>query len=1070
MTFAEWDKTTSQKWPFFSVEESGAIVSAIRTALMTPRTSTRINGLPGLGKTRTALQACRGAGEEQHLSSKVVYFDAQYDSQSPIANFAKDLLRRKAIGTLVVDNCPDVVHQSLQATIFAVDSKLNILTIYSDPLEIAPDAVNLLMRPISVSQMSILIKEYLKGIDDVDAGKVATLAGGFVFFALLLCDAWRNQRGINEALPATRQFLNLLWGFGEKENEPARKVIESCSLFESIFYNSGSSPEANIVRELTGLNDADFHRHVINFRDRGLIEVTGDFLRVRPHPLAIHLCQGWWRAMLPERAKAFFDSVPESMITALCERLRMMNYLPEAQQLAADLCGPQGPFGQAEVLTSARGARIFRALAELNPEAASAALYRMLQESKESTLKESREARREWVWTLDKLTFLASTYRQSAEALVFLAVSETEVYANNSTGTLLDTFQVSLPGTQASLVERADYLSNLFRSKDHRIVNLALDAADRGLKTEYFSRMSGGEEYGSSHPLMDYEAQSAEELLVYWRSILEAMDEAVVQKRLLASNAAHVLAMHIRGFVRTGFHEVSADIVAKVTSWGIRPWEEGVDALRDAVRFEGEAQSKERLQQINSWIEGLSARADDWAGQLLMHVSRPGWSDIADEEEKSNGSTPLKDRLRELALHGAQNFVQWKPYLTELFYGEQRLGFLFGQELSKCMTKNGEFIEFAFSLLRGNTRDDLNLSVLSGFISEASSKNKEWAIYISNHILEELSLAFCASQLIRNTQPDISILIRLVKLTADRNLGSSTLRNFSYGRALEHLSGNDVGQFMRSISGLDKEGPWVALSLGFMWSFNGGNEKWVEVREPIRELHLSDGISMAIPHDSHDNYAWERTALRLLKERDEQLAAILAKQFIAAGDAHISPHSLPDNVLEELLKNYVSVVWPLFGRALSEDKGRKARNLMRFIGRGMRGAPEQGGYPLEKVDLNVLQQWLRSNTEAAPGLAAMIRPVHYVDGALQWTELAVVLIDTYGLDREVLTTLGGNLMTGVWSGPRLEFYEKLKNLLLQSKSHSFKTVRDWVQGSIEVLSSRIQIEQQQIDARTVGRY
>lgn len=55
-----------------------------------------------------------------------------------------------------------------------------------------------------------------------------------------------------------------------------------------------------------------------------------------------------------------------------------MDFHSDVKLLTEKLCGPQGPFGQAEVILSERGSRFFRAFVNVNPDATSAALYRIL--------------------------------------------------------------------------------------------------------------------------------------------------------------------------------------------------------------------------------------------------------------------------------------------------------------------------------------------------------------------------------------------------------------------------------------------------------------------------------------------------------------------------------------------------------------------------------------------------------------------------------------------------------------------------------------------------------------------
>src|SRR5712692_4185716 len=110
--------------------------------------------------------------------------------------------------------------------------------------------------------------------------------------------------------------------------------------------------------------------------------------------------------------------MPGGLLEAFCDRVAKLDFLPETRELVKDLCGVLGPFGQAEVLNSERGSRLFRSLAEVNPEVAAQTLERVFGSWSREELLQVESGRRNLVWTLEKLCFRRETFPVAARLLL----------------------------------------------------------------------------------------------------------------------------------------------------------------------------------------------------------------------------------------------------------------------------------------------------------------------------------------------------------------------------------------------------------------------------------------------------------------------------------------------------------------------------------------------------------------------------------------------------------------------------------------------------------------------------
>jgi len=1065
-TWNEWHETFPQRSPYYPDAPTKELIATIRNELQKPGTALRLVGLSGLGKTRLALEALAPTSDTDPVAAAVVYFDVAHN-ESALRNEVSEWRRFGLGGVLVVDNCPAELHKTLQSEIATQQSRLSLLTLDLNPNEQLRETTTLRLKPSDSPHITDVVKKVLPGAPEDDAKKIAALSSGFVYYALLLCETWKENETIERALPDSQELVRMLWG-AKQGAESALRAIEACALFESADVGDGTSDEAKFVATIAGLDARTFSAHLSTFQDRELIERYGSYLRVRPHPLALRLCMDWWRRCSASQASELFASVPESMVTPLCDRLRMLNFLSQAKLLTEKLCGAQGPFGQAEVLSSGRGARIFRALVELNPEACIGALSSVVTQYDYDALRTLEAPRREWVWGLERLVYHRETYVEAADVLARLAVSESEKYANNATGILLQTFHVQLPGTEATLETRGKYLSALFDSEDSRFVEIALRGADSAFTTEYFTRTSGAEDQGFGPSLKEYQPKTLLEITSYWRLIIDSIIKAVESHRVSSDQALNVFASHLRGFVRIGQLELADYIIQGVKGWITGVWESGLNALGDISRYEAAAWPHEQKSKLKAWIDSLSPDVGDIPSRLVIAINRPSWSDFL-EEGADGKSSPAEQAATLMAEECARDFPLWRPHLHSVFVGEQRMGFAFGYRLGEVVHDPEPLTDIALSTL-GENPEAGNPVVLQAFLKAVGRRDTDLVRRTIDTLLTNPKLHRYAPMILTGLQPPLASLLRLVGLVRDGALPSRTLRSFAYGQAMGHLSPDDAIVFAKAIYELDNDSAWTALELLYMYCFGESKERWPKVRSTTRKFHMSGKLMLANHANTHDVHIWKETVLKLLEMDDPDLAKQLTSQLIADSEAGAHSFEIPADVAQKLFERYGRVVWPIFGAQLVKKPSRATWTLSHYIGRGLRGSSEKAGGPIDALNEEVLKEWLAQNPSAAAIVATMIRPLKQQGDAYAWTPLARLLIDRYGHDKSVLGSLSANLHTGTWWGSRAPHYTKIKTLSLTLLSHSKATVRAWAVRLGRDMDHWLQQEQREADARNVGRW
>ena len=143
------------------------------------------------------------------------------------------------------------------------------------------------------------------------------------------------------------------------------------------------------------------------------------------------------------------------MVDSFCTQVEMLDFLPEVKEFTKKICGPQGPFGQAEVILSIRGSSLFRAFVVVNPEATSNALYNILSNMTEDDIEDiDGDVRRNLVWALERLCYHGEYFEKSAWCMLLLAVSENESWSNNATGMFASAISYSFVGYSSNTTDQ----------------------------------------------------------------------------------------------------------------------------------------------------------------------------------------------------------------------------------------------------------------------------------------------------------------------------------------------------------------------------------------------------------------------------------------------------------------------------------------------------------------------------------------------------------------------------------------------------------------------------------------
>jgi hypothetical protein len=1075
-TWEEWNRYPEYSRSFICDNDLIGKIDSLRSLFTSgARRVARIIGLSGVGKTRLALEAFKPAEdpraepERQALSEGCVYIDAE--SSQDLLECVAEWVRDHYSGVLVIDNCEMALHKALIREVGHTDSRLNLLTLDYSMDDHPRDHPYIEMTGVSDEVVKGMIQGAYPGLSDSDVGRVVSFAQGFPRMAVLIADAQLEQEPDIANLRDKDLIDRLLWQ-RTRPDPDARKVIEACSLFRHLGYDNDVVAQRIFAAErICRMDRNDFYRHVEYFIRRRVIDRRGRYIRVVPFPLAITLAAKWWQGCSPELAQELFlTDMPDGVTEALYDQLANLNFVPRAKEIIAVLCGQDGPFGQAEVLLSEQGSRLFRSIVEVDPEPCLSALNNAIGGMTREQLLGVGPARRNFVWALEKLCFWRGTFQRAARLMLKLASAENESWGNNATYQFLQLFHLHLSGTQAEPDARIEIVDEALASECPETRALGLRAMESALETQYFSRMGGVEQQGSRAPSHDWAPANWDDVLNYQDKCIERLTRVICgSDRDLARLAARGLGNSLRGLIQRSRQASLDTAVRSIALAQAGFWPEALHSLRKVLKYEGSQMPAEVRGQVESWVALLQPQGLEERINLL--VSLPDY-EYREVEGSEHYVDIAEERANALAFELGPQIQQLFPYLSMLLQGEQRKAYTFGLTLAKVVPDKETFALSSLAALGEVERGNGNPSMLCGFLAGVSQRE------ITEGILELASrheaLVHYLVELTRLSKPTMEDLERVIASVREGRIPIHQLQSFSVNSVLDHLMPPSVMYFCDEIASLGISGVAHAFGILFMYCL-GERERYAECRPAFRRYISTPGLLGEVcgsPTLHGDR--WEQIALSLIKhpQIDVDLAESISRDIVAVCAQKHFPHSMRyymPKVLVVLLHEYFESAWPQFGEALLRNEWPINFHLANLLSADH--DKMKSGNTLASAPLDGLLKWGRGTQPNGPRSIARCLPVFrqgQEDQTIGWHPYAIAFIDAFGDDEGFLHEMDANLGTFSWSGSIIPYYEMQIELMQELCSHGIARVRRWAEEKTTWLNEKIAQERMREEEYGIG--
>ncbi|HDL00716.1 MAG TPA: hypothetical protein ENH23_00590, partial [candidate division Zixibacteria bacterium] len=428
----------NHRYQFVSDERRESDLAALVKAISEAQSVIRITGASGLGKSRLIIEAIHQSSDYDD-NCILIYNAPKYERE--IMESIRRAVDNDVYGLAVIENCSVDLHNELRKEVIKTKCSLRLITVgYShEPVD---DSIHIMTEPLSDDAIEEILKPILVNMVKHDVERVAKFAQGYPLLAVLMADQYKSEGKIVGSINIRSIVKKLIEGdTGITPQE--QDILSACSLFDVFGMNEGRAKcEAKFIAEDVAHSTLSIFDKVIrDFGKKQIISKAGHFARLVPKPLALTLASDWWADTSIDTQAQLLDAIPETLLHSFCVQISYLDDQPNVQRFTKEVFALTGFFGQAEVLFTEKGSKLFRALTEVNPVATSMAIYRILSKLTYDQLNSIEgDIRRNLVWGLEKLCFRENVFEESSKSLLLLASAENENYSNNATGLFLQLF------------------------------------------------------------------------------------------------------------------------------------------------------------------------------------------------------------------------------------------------------------------------------------------------------------------------------------------------------------------------------------------------------------------------------------------------------------------------------------------------------------------------------------------------------------------------------------------------------------------------------------------------------
>lgn len=474
-TFEQWSRSIRHQTLWAESAVRNGQIAAIRQVVTgAAQIDVHVSGTSGLGKTRLVMEALRG----QDVEPLVLY--APSADQFPIAVLAQ-LGSQERTAVVVVDECDEKTHE-IYAQLLSAGTRLRLVTI-GEPGGVSTRTPMIGLLPLEDDAMGDVLRRNEPRLWPEAERVIVGLAAGNVDYGLKAAKALLAHDAASAGSLVTaddiRQFIT--------DQLPDGALFFACcalAMFTRIGFEGEVAQDLAVIADGIGLQVDQIRDAGAALENIGLLTRQGRYRSVGPHPLAVYLASRGWERFGGQVVAELLPKLGADLAARLFRRAADVGEFDPASPAVMGILAVDGPLSSLESLAAKGNSDLLTPFTIMAPCAVGTRLVELIEDASNVKIRGYDGIRRNLVWALEKLAWHSRTFELGANGLLRLALVETENFSNNATGAWVALFGAMLPGTAAAPTMRLDYLAAAARSTDVAVRNLVAKAASHALEPQ----------------------------------------------------------------------------------------------------------------------------------------------------------------------------------------------------------------------------------------------------------------------------------------------------------------------------------------------------------------------------------------------------------------------------------------------------------------------------------------------------------------------------------------------------------------------------------------------------------
>ncbi len=988
----------------------------------------RLFGRPGVGKSRLALETFR-----DHQSGPIYAAKA--------AQIAPDFWmqirhRRDMSGILIVDECSAESTEEISQRVQMAEGDFRVIAIGHD--RVPGPFEHLQIEQLTHKELQDFLRSTYPQLTPRQMLWIADLVDGYVRLAHELA-----KRVAEAGLGAHLVGMQLSDIVGKLIPKSHLNVMKALSLQTAVGWEKDLADEGKALCAHMGLDNwADARRQVAEMEEIGYVNDAGRMRYVTPELLAVWLAAQEWqinselllqlRPKLSIQAQGRFDA-----------RLGSMDGVEGANEFVQEVLSGRGPFRDLSVLDDVSNSRLLLELAKVSPDAALAALHRILDPCSLDQLRSFHRGRRHTVFALERLVSVRRRFPGAASLLLRLAAAENERYANNATGVFTGLFNPLSGPTEATGDERLARLAEALHSTHIEEILVAVSSLNKALDLSRSGVIVDASAGVKPRPY--WRVQSYDERRSYRLGALDLLNQASADSRPEIRQAAHsVFFERFTMLFRVGLGDEALDLAESSTFDEPEQrvlWNNAAQILR---RSEGElalsAEQTARLEQLQRAIFG------DTLGDRL----RRGLGSQV-EVSKSRSTEERHQLIAELVEDALAQPDELEAELPWLASTEATFAYGFASTLA-ARDSGRHWQQSFFGAARDAANPPLATGYLVGLHEAGTISSLELEAVLDDWARDRATASFVVSvtAIQGMTQERADLLLTML---GNDMLDARQLAPLVMSQPDADLSFTTVTDLVRPLVGGDSQlasAGWMIARRAFERERESEQGSVADSVATLLDLVTCDAALPSGYRDAFDEHTWAQCVFLLLPEKASPIATAIMTA-VATREMMLPEDGEAGNVLRSCIKSDPRTIWPDLARTIEKAKGWGGQELTHWAAQVRL---------TDTVPLGFLRDWVGSRGQESEGSAMLLSRLTNFERVL--TPLMRWLIEEYGARSKVAERIMIDTGVKFWSGSAAAAEQPRIEALKLLASDESGEVRRWA----EIFIEDIQAHTTQLDKRS----